>query len=139
MENLNDTNASIGNNKPTEWDNMVSPEADTAKELTPEDYTNFADKYLSKIFDALEAPENADEATQQNLTAQIAVLSGFYNLFNDEDPNRPDQVFQHMTSTYNRMAELASQKNNPQIAATHQRQADAVIQVAQNFEDYIKH
>lgn len=137
MENMNTTNTNI-NNEPTEWDNMSTPESDTIKEITPEDYTNFADKSLSKIFDALEAPENADDATQENLTAQIAVLSGFYNLFNDEDPNRPDQVFQHMASTYNHLAELASQNNKPQIAAAHQRQANAVIQVAHNFENYIK-
>lgn len=129
---------------PTGWENMDAPEeitvtseSDSVKEITPEDYANFADKALNKIFDALEDPENADEETQEDLTAQIAVLSGFYNLFNDEDPNQPDQVFQHMTNTYNHLTDLASQSNQPRIAAAHQRQANAVAQVARNFEDYI--
>lgn len=132
----------------TGWENMdadeeievttVTAESDTTKEITPDDYADFADKALNKIFDALEDPANADEETQENLTAQIAVLSGFYNLFNDEDPNHPDQVFQHMTATYRHLTDLATQSNQPRIAEAHQRQANAVAQVAHNFEDYIR-
>lgn len=135
--------------EPTGWENMggddeeievttITSESDTAKEITPDDYANFADKTLNKIFDALEDPENADEETQENLTAQIAVLSGLYNLFNDEDPNHPGEVFQHMTATYHHLTDLATQSNQPRIAAAHQRQANAVSQVAQSFEDYIR-
>lgn len=131
--------------EPTGWENMdtqdeitITSESDTTREITPDDYADFADKALNKIFDALEDPENADEDTQENLTAQIAVLSGLYNLFNDEDPNHPDQVFQHMTTTYNHLTDLASQSNQPRIAEAHQRQANAVAQVARGFEDYIR-
>lgn len=106
-------------------------------ELTPKDYEDFANSYLAELFTALDNPANSDAANQEAITDQIAVAASLFDRFQNEDPSNPGEVFQHITATYDHLAELAQQNHQTRIAETHHRHAAAVARTADNFKSYI--
>lgn len=156
MENL--PHSSETNNQSTDWDNMtdVEPSTDLAEqlkgtdfelspdtgeqkevEIAPDDYEKFANTYLTELFNALENPVNADDANQEAITDQIAVVSNLFNPFQGEDLNNPQAIFQNITNTYDHLAEIATQSHQTRMAETHHRHANAVARMAESFQAYI--
>ena len=117
----------------------LSPDAGEEQELviSPSDYEDFANNYLAELFSALENPVNADDANQEAINDQITIAVNLFSMFQDNDPNKPSEVFQTIADAYSHTAEVALSNRQTQKAEADQRRANAVSRMKDSFDSYI--